>query len=532
MKKNKSKLLITISLIIILIIIALVFSILYIKTDILKSNKQLFFKYAAQIVDEEGIENNIEKYFEKKEQNMYENEGKISINSSIPDSKELKEKIQQANKVNISFNGNIDNINKKVQEEISLNYSEDVSFPITYIKDEDIYGIQTDYIGKKYIAIENNNLEELFEKFGINDTEGVANKIENISKKELSDEEKKSLKEKYENIIKEQLKDEQFSKTANGEETIYTLEITPEQIKNILTQILENVKNDVSEIESSSMDNIIENINNLEITDNIKIAVYQKESQLKRIAIEKGNTQLVVIEKTQQTDGVQYNINCNLIKDETESNIYFNIQYSGIDNLENIQETYTLGIVYPIEYENEAQQVEFEYKYENNVSFNENISIEDLNSDNAIILNEQEPEYITNLFNAITTRMEEVNAKQMEELGVEENPLLYANPITMLYLGATIYQETTNTVESMETEMENAELQAFNYKILKYEGKNKGAIINSLIQEVEEINETDEEKKISIEGDFDEIEKTSTYNVKVYYDEEGYINKIIIEKVE
>lgn len=551
MKKSKYKLLIIISLIIILLMAVLIFSILYLKTDILKSNKQLFFKYATQIVDEEGIENNIEKYFEKKEQNTYENEGKISINSSIPDIKELKEKIQQANKVNISFNGNVDNINKKVQQAISLNYSEDVAFPITYRRDGDIYGIQTDYIGKKSIAIENNNLQEFFNELGIDNAENITNKIENISTIEFSEEDKKNLKEKYENIIKEQLKDEQFSRSTNGEEIAYTLEITPEQIKNIFTQILESSKNDISAIESNDIDNIIENINNIEITDNIKIVVYQKESQLKRISIEKENTQLAVIEKIQQTDGIQYNINCNFIENDVESNIYFNIQYLGINNLENIQETYTLGLTYPIEYENETEQVKLEYKYENNVSFNENISIQDLNSDNTIILNEQEPEYITNLFNAIKTRIEEVNANQMEELGVEENPILYANPITMLSLGIVLNQEisinneneaiedeqqtgedTFNDFDNLTTEMGNLEMQAFNQKILKYEGKNKGTTINLLIQEVEKINETNEERNISIEKSFDEIEKTSTYNVKVDYGEEGYINKIIIEELE
>ena len=66
MKQKKNKLLIAI-IIVLLLVIILCLAYIYLATDFLKSNKQLFFKYATQIAEQEDgfIENELKQYLEK-----------------------------------------------------------------------------------------------------------------------------------------------------------------------------------------------------------------------------------------------------------------------------------------------------------------------------------------------------------------------------------------------------------------------------------------------------------------------------------
>ena len=100
-KGNGKKIIITI---IFLIITAILIAIaLYFTTDLLKSEKQLFFKYAMQLV-EENSDNNLKQYVEKKKKEPYKNEGNIKFNVSIPEDS-IKEQVEKANNITIDFKG-------------------------------------------------------------------------------------------------------------------------------------------------------------------------------------------------------------------------------------------------------------------------------------------------------------------------------------------------------------------------------------------------------------------------------------------
>ena len=241
MKKGNGKkvVIIVMFLIITLILIAIA---LYFTTDILKSEKQLFFKYAMQMT-EEGNDNNLMQYLEKKENEPYKNDGSITFNVSLPEER-IKEQVEKANNITIDFKGNVYNAQQKREQEITLNYDENVRFPLVFKQSGDYFGIQTEYIGSKYIAIENNNLPELCKKLGIENTNNIPNKID--SKKtnsiKFTDEEKEIIKQRYKEVLEEQLTEQMFSKSQNTESTIYILELTPDDTKNILKKILEKLK--------------------------------------------------------------------------------------------------------------------------------------------------------------------------------------------------------------------------------------------------------------------------------------------------
>ena len=82
MKPNKSKKIILIILIIVAILLLLsTLAYAYIATDIFKSNKQAFLKYAMQLISKEDgfIDKNLTAYFEKQKKHAIWNKRKYRI---------------------------------------------------------------------------------------------------------------------------------------------------------------------------------------------------------------------------------------------------------------------------------------------------------------------------------------------------------------------------------------------------------------------------------------------------------------------
>lgn len=546
MSTNKTNKIIIISLISVITIIALmiIFLITYMTTDILKSEKELFFKYAMQLGEKEE-NSNINEYFEKKKQQPYKNDGSITVNIETSE-ESIKEEIESANKVNITFNGNIDNIEKIAQEEISINYDENVKFPISFRCIGDTYGLQTEYVGAKYIAIENNELKKLFTKMGMVDVSNIPDKIDTEKKEQikLTEEEKQILSQRYKEVLSEQLPKEQFTKLQNNESIIYTLELTPEQIKNILKKLIETVKTDdiiisklneitEKEINPEDFDELIEEIDEIEIEESIKIKVYQTNKKLSQIVIEKGTQEQIAIEKIQNQNDLQYILKYSKQEDENQIEANVKIQYSGLSNLDNVKELYNIEIAIT-----EQETTSYEYNFENNITFSSNTQIEEFDENNAIILNNQDSETIEYLMEAIGQRITEVNEAQMEELGAEINPLIYTNPITLYTImmfnsiEQNVSQNQNDFFATMENDNENLneyEKFAFNATLEKYEGKQEGSAINSLIQEVNLNNMSEDTRNIELVGETENIVASSNYNVTIKYDNEGYINEIIIQ---
>ena len=101
----------------------------YAMTDFLKSDEQLFYKYIGQVQEKlSNFENKeLEEYFLKTEETPYESEVKLTVSVKAP----IDEKISKlVNDLNITFSGKTDKKQNKKEQEMSINYSDDVSFPI------------------------------------------------------------------------------------------------------------------------------------------------------------------------------------------------------------------------------------------------------------------------------------------------------------------------------------------------------------------------------------------------------------------
>ena len=540
MKKNSAKIIIISIIIIIFTIIVAGILFIYTKTDFLKSNKELFFKYAEQIVKtEEGfIDKELIEYMDKKKENKYINEGEFSLNISSDNN---SEQYKNVNNFNISFSGQTDIVNKNSTQNISLNYSDSVKFPINYKKVNNVIGLQTDYVGSKFLALRIDDINEITNSE--NENLNIAPEtISEIQEFKLTEQEKEHIKNTYLKIINENLKEENFSKLETSGTKGYKVNLKGAQLKNILVKLLDTFKNDqiilnkISEINSEDIDEIIEEVNNsTDIEEKeFEISIFETNGMVNEI-IFKNNDIAINIKKQKKENEINYNIVLELLEEQELSKIQFNIKYTGLIVKQNISENYE--VLFDIE-----SGENYKYSFDNNISFKEEMDIEEFNSENSIILTDYESEQVGAFIQAVWQRIIDVNKQQMEELGIQENE----NPILQLIPALGIYSSAADAIEI--NGMKEAEITAFNSKFEMYQSSNlQGVTVKGLLSEIfynnknmekdrqiTEINYNGEEYQATesnIEIIKNNIEKEASYRVEFEKDSEtGIIYRAVINK--
>lgn len=444
-KKNKKSKKIALIVILLIFVICTTLAILYFFTDILKTKKQMLAKNVTQIISNSGTENdNLSLYFEKKNNTPYENEGTFSSNiktAEVPNEK--------SNSITIAFNGKNDGKQKQSMQNVEIQYSNDVKFPLSYIRDEDIYGLQTDYVSKKYIAIENNNLKQFAQKMGEADVSKNPDKIETSGKKynklKFSEEEKNHIKEKYLPIF-DIIDNSQIQNVKKKERIETTINLTSSQAKEIFIELLKIFKDDgimlnkvngllseENQLDSSKFEDIISKLQSETINgdENIKININTEEDNLSQIKIKFRNKNLELL-KTVQKGEETYKIQLNRIENGKENVISLMANFSKLQT-EQVTEKYGINI----QTTNKDNSTEsYEYNFENTNTFQDKLDIERLTQENALILNEYPKEVLDPFTQSVTNRIIEVNEYQMQELGLkpEENPLVNSTikPLTGL----------------------------------------------------------------------------------------------------
>ena len=582
MKSNKSKKIVIILIIITLLILILSgIAYMYFATDLIRSNKQVFFSYASQILDDKKgfISNDLLQYYNKIVNTPYENTGELTCNVTTDNNQNEYEILNQ---MNILFDGTLDLKNKNFEENVNINYSPDVVFPLTVRKSADIVGIQTKYIGSKYIAENVSNLQEN-DSLSVN----INNVIPNSG---INQEQIKVNVDKYLEIINSRLSEDKFSKVEKG----YKLTLTYQELKDLVVVLLENLKNDEqllsnineifsTKITSTNIDNAIIDLNNdtTKQDASIDIILYINNNELSQIEIKTSdNNNSIRIEKNQNSDSLKYTIF--LISEDENNNIVFTMEYKGLSSLQTINETYTIETSFKdsttqnteISYENNTELTDNEneniqndvtsssaeidnsqtnddksktltYKYQltNQVNFIESANIEELTSDNAIILSEYDQSQIEVLMNSITERITKVNREQMEELGISESE----NPLFKFIPSVLISNSANDAIEGSISELEGIEISAFNAKFEPYQSTNSmGTTTRGLLTVIQTNNEEEGSQKIE-EINFDgteyevteqnivfiksSIEPESYYRVEFEKDSNtGIIYRVVINK--
>lgn len=553
--KGKKIGIIILVLLILLMIAGGAFAYAYIATDIFKTDKEMFFKYFSQITAEDGfIEKGIVDFEKKKMQTPYKNSGEITID--LEDLGELDEKIlEKVNGLVIRFDGQIDSANQKTEQNIEIDYGNNVILPISYKQDVNKFGLQSDKLSKQYIGIRNEKLKEFATKFGVEDVSEIPDKIElsNIEEKAIfTDEEIEQLKQIYGTVLQQELLEENFTRVKTQQNESYTLELSAEQIKNIIIKMLEATKSntmiidkinelilkqdpEMEKIDVAVIDDLIKSINEEDISEipNLRLTIVQSNKQLKQIIIQLGENQ-ITIEKSSVQDGITYDINCDikeesvnsfsLIEEEAEPamiNIYFKLQYTGLETLSNVQEMYQFGF----SRSEGEEKLGYDYTININNQFDESISINSLDKSNTVFLNDYDKEQVTKFLSQVGTKLLEINKKQMTELGLKEyeNPILYSNPITMLFI---MQIEAMNAIK--DSSLEDYEKQQFNQTFTPYEGQMvSGSDVNAMIHIVQNSNLVNEEKSVKVTLDGNEVtenvDSSKIYKVEAVYDIDGYI---------
>lgn len=516
-------LIITISIMILLLLGTLVY--LYLQTDMLKSDKTLFFKYITQIGDSKTtfIDENIKQYFEKKGNTPYTNEGTFKPNVKINGQ---EEKFKSVNNFNISFTGKMNNTVNEMEQNISLDYSKDVKFPFMFRKKEDKIGIQTEYIGEDIVAFDVNSAD-IDELESIKEINSTFEKIKEKKNIEISEQEKNQIINKYVEILKENLDDTKFSKTENTSSKGYKLTLTVEELKSIVSKLLEVARDDevalnylneyleaygIATLEKSDIEDVIDNFNDIEIEENseVEIAVYNKDGKLNKLQIVSEGFD-ITIQKLKGDDNVSVSIDCEIKDEENTIKLLLAGTFVGLKDMQNVQETYqaTLGM---------DEKMNFDYIISNKVNFAENVEIEDFSEDNSVLLNDFENEQVSNFLQAVGERITEVNRQQMEELGLEEseNPLLNLFPIVEL-LSSGIGSENDMTggfessmgMDTLNQNLKETTIATFNSEYEIYGSTNSpGVTTKGLMTIISENNEKDGYKIKEINFNGEEYEAT------------------------
>lgn len=553
---NSKKIVTVILIVLMLLLIAGgAFAYLYIATDTFKTDREMFFKYFSQITAEDGFfEKGIVDFENKKMQTPYKNSGEITIN--LEDPGELDEKILgKLNELVIRFDGQIDSANQKTEQNIEIDYGNNVILPISYKQDGNKFGLQSDKLSKQYIGIRNEKLKEFATKFGVEDVSEIPDKIElsNVEEKVIfTDEEIEQLKQIYGTVLQQELLEENFTKVKTPQNESYTLELSAEQIKNIIIKMLEATKSntmiidkinelileqdpEIEKIDVAVIDDLIKRINEEDISEmpNLRLTIVQSNKQLKQIIIQLGENQ-IIIEKSSVQDSITYDINCDikeesvnsfsLIEEEAEPamiNIYFKLQYTGLETLSNVQEKNQFGF----SRSEGEQKVGYDYIINANTQFDESISISSLDKSNTVFLNDYDKEQVTKFLSQVGTKLLEINKNQMTELGLKEyeNPILYSNPITMLFI---MQIEAMNSIN--DSSLEDYEKQQFNQTFTTYEGQIvSGSDVNAMIHIIQNSNLVNEERivKVTLDGNevTENVDSSKIYKVEAVYDIDGYI---------
>lgn len=578
-KKNSKIILIVIILLVMLILITGI-AYTFFATDILKSNKELFFKYITQMGDEkEGFfENQLNQYFEKQKNTPYHNEGTFALNVTSENG-EPKE-YEKVNQFNISFSGTTNKVNNSSEQNISLNYSDEVTFPFSYRKIKETIGLQTQYVGSKYVAIQTDELlhQSDNEIEGADDFIKAKEKIGKLVQFPFTKEEWKQVQETYMKVINDQLQDSQFSKIEENNKKGYKLNLQAEQIKNIQIQILETLKMDQmtldkinqyreeldisTKITANTIDNEIKDLqrNTSSEEENYEITVFEEKGKTTAIVLTMQEVEIKVEKKKQDNSQLQYTISIRTLKEDNNMNIAFHANYTGLENLQNVNENYEIKIELNMpqnanlttntsNFGETTDKMIYQYQFNNQINFTDTVNIEEFSDNNAMILNNYESEQVNNFLQQVVERIQMVNQQQMEELGLSENE----NPMIKMLdpvLGMFSYGQTTTMGNINSINIAEEEVNSFNTKFENYESTNlKGTTVRGLLSTIQQnnlVNEENEERKIKeIHFDGEEYETTDqnivfikdaieieeSYRVEFERDEDtGLIYRAVINK--
>lgn len=356
MPKKKRMLVTSIVIASVVVIIAIAVCIgLYMTTDLFKSNRELFIKYAA------GTFSNINKLFNDDNMNemqqvFHNNKYELNSNTDI-NYQEGENKENPINDINLVVNGKIEESQGYDYQDISLRNKENEKlYGIEYLKSNNKYGIRfngiqqfaTEDIGGSSERKEESLLNELARtsvgENEINILKFISEMSFRNTKIELTEQENITLQNKYINILNKNVSEDKFSQKqkmiveVNGKKisaNAYSITLTKEQLNNIYIEMLTQLKQDeiilskLEEIDTLKHQyNVMINSKNQEyfIKDKFIKEIDDKIKEIQDTNIGSDTRKIIVFESNMQPIGIQIESNESTIlitTNETDNSISY-----------------------------------------------------------------------------------------------------------------------------------------------------------------------------------------------------------------
>ena len=317
--------LIAVTIVVAIIVIIGIFMFLYLKTDVFKSNEDMFFKYLAtgfdsiDIIkndDKLGIENTLStsKY-------TSELKGKLEYTTNVGTDNE--DKNSGINKIGLDVKSDIDKSENYKYQNISLATDTDTLVGIEYLKSGNDYGVRLKDV-QQFVS-SSDEQEKTLSDLGVQDISVITKDIDVNSILNFSDQEKQTLINTYSNVIKNNVSKDKYGKQTNTLITMnngdlqtnsYYITLPVEEYNNLLVKILQEVEKDeiiLSRLDKiqdciktkyseynptqslrdkfvSEVDSKIQDIQNNNIgSETVKIAIYESKGKAVRISAEKSD---------------------------------------------------------------------------------------------------------------------------------------------------------------------------------------------------------------------------------------------------
>lgn len=257
-----------------IILLAVVLGIVYTKTDLLKTPRDLFYKYLVGNVESFGkvdYDKILEEVKSSKEKRSTIT-GSIGIQVEGKNAEQAEKEMYDAiGNVKVNYEGRNIPQEKKALGTVTVQYKNKDFLKMDLAQDQDIYGIRMEELLDKYITVENKDIKKLAEKLEI-DTENLPDRLEVIDPYDLlyvSKADRTTIINTYKEILNEQLKEEKFKKEKNVEIVVnennikanaYTLSLTEKERNILKIKLLEKLK-----IDDLTLGIIVEKANKMNI---------------------------------------------------------------------------------------------------------------------------------------------------------------------------------------------------------------------------------------------------------------------------
>lgn len=469
---KKKGIIIAIVIIILLIAIAVGGVMLYLFTDLFKSNQTLFLKYFDQTIQGMKYETNdqTKDIIEAQKENPYQMKG--TLNFDYDGNENQQAEVLKQMKVELETNAN--GQEEKSYTKASILYQNQNLFNLEYANSNNIYALKSDEIVTAFIGVRNSNLKVLAQKLGMQDTSNIPDSITPIDYEDLlniSEEEKQHISDTYLPVIVNNIEKSKYSKQSNipitkeGVEyntTSYRVDLTSEDIANISVKLLETLKQDsitlnfiATKAKILDLPEEYTQVNNLtkQIDEQIKKIEDSEKSPENGVSIvvyeEKGQTVLTEIIIKNNVKFTLYTSNTNqknsiyvMAENLSTSNDYNTVEMQ-VTQTKTAKQTNTEILVnkdndkgLEIYLTNEGlpsdekvtTTCEINYNdgndkyianYEQEINFNEENEIISLDNTNCAILNDYPTDQLSMLIVLIAQQTQNVMNQKMQQLGIQ-----------------------------------------------------------------------------------------------------------------